>query len=183
LIRGEGVDWFAAALRPCEEWALRTRNWEDAQSSQVCAFEVLPTLTQDEEEALGGPEAGSWLERGIQVTHANEAAVSFYEATAWFTAGAAHSNAELRCRTRTREGDVELSEVLPRKQVRRVVRAVNDFLLREAEVDERASGLPEIAADHPDVLVGPDQTWWICLPRPTESDDGVVERIRVALRP
>lgn len=66
-------------------------------------------LTADDREILGADTLNSWLERGIKVLHVDDKLVSFYRAEAWFSDGAAHSNAELSCHTYRRAGPASLT--------------------------------------------------------------------------
>lgn len=74
---------------------------------------VAAKLTADERERLGDG-AGSWLERGVRPLFVGPDAISYVTATAWFTEGAASSNADLACSTHRRgEAKATTLEGLP----------------------------------------------------------------------
>lgn len=131
---------------PCMGTAERSAPWITVLPAR-CDFTVGPALSVDERERLGD-DAGSWLERGIMVVSGDDAHVSFFVASAWFTAGAAHSSASFECRTSDRRGQAKsLAEVLPADRARTVVDRARAFLTEQRELDGRATLFQMPAAD------------------------------------
>ena len=154
--------------------------------SAPCTFTVDPALTSDERETKG-PSPDSWLERGIRVVSGDDASVSFHVASAWFTAGAAHSDASFECRTTDRAGHVKsLADAFPGGEARSMVEAVRAFLTEQRELDARATELRMPPADPAAVRdfvlpAPPDTGVLLCLVSDIETYAGRAQMLRIQL--
>jgi len=168
---------------PCMGTAERV-NQDLTVQTAACNFTVAPALSSDERETLGSDD-GSWLERGIKVVSGDDSRVSFYVASAWFTAGAAHSSASFECRTSDRAGNVKsIADVFPASEARSIVDRARAFLTEQRELDPRASELPMPPADPAEVRDfvlpgGPGSGVLLCLTNDIEADAGHAQLLRV----
>jgi len=136
----------STTLKPCTVHADRSRVARFDAKGGVCTFLVRPARSGDDEEILGTDD-GSWLERGISITHIDGEWVSFFEAQADFTAGAAHSNAELRCRSLAAIGVDHLDAYFDRETLERANSAVHSFIARARVDSDRAFPAPALPDD------------------------------------
>ncbi|MFN0245582.1 MAG: hypothetical protein ACKV2T_01655 [Kofleriaceae bacterium] len=123
VVSGEHVT-ADGALAPCAAvGGLRAA----AAPTDECDFVIEPVLSPDDRAILGAGH-GSWVERGIQLTYRDDAWLSFYDARADFTDGAAHSHGALRCRTRSIGASEPPLRPWARTEVDAVSAAVTRFL-------------------------------------------------------
>jgi hypothetical protein len=136
-----------------------------------------PELTADDREILSEP--GSWLERGVQIVHAEADQVSYYVALAHYTGGAAHSHATLSCHTQVAPDRRATLAILPPGTRADVIAAVDAFLAEAiASYDDRVRHHDEVVvdADFTDFLLD-DDSLTLCFTDPW----GTITRIRVEL--
>lgn len=172
------------ALKPCGVWTDRILG-RVTHPSGVCRFAVMPQLSTDDGEILGAG-SGSWLERGIRITRVEDPWVSFYEAQADFSAGAAHSNATMRCRSVAAPGADRPNGHFDAPDLAAANDAVHAFIARQrGDDDPRALDLAgpvpnDVGNSYGFLLTGP-RSFALCLP--TGPDGEAVRLVNVELPP
>jgi len=106
--------------------------------------------------------------------------VSVYIANAHFTAGAAHSNAEIECRTQSLNGDhssVSLS-ILGKRRLEMALAAIDAFVSESRDfLDYRDVEVPPIDRTFKNFLVLGPRTLLLCI----GGEDGVLATLRLEL--